>query len=275
MDDFECLVVDDCSFESIGDVVSDFDDRFRLIRSKCNLGPTGARYLAFEQMQGDALTMLDSDDELYPWALARAVEHLRNHSEVGGVTGLWVFPDGLRVRVQLGEDTFTPIDYTRGNFSPVDCVGFVRRPTVESWLSERRRDYFAAEIGIWLAHRLKFDQLYVDEPWGRKHYGASTRVTNSVDPRKYRDAVTFVEEFRQSIGTSECVPIDNYLQDQLLYLLRAGRWREANTIRCWMRERHIPLRTYLYSDISSRLSRLSRLRGAGSKPILLRSFGSR
>ena len=256
MGDFECIVVDDASRLPIEPVVSDFDDRFIYVRNPSNLGPAGAKRAGFERMRGQFLSTLDSDDEYFPWMLDRATMYLDQEPEVGGVTGLWVYPQGLPVRIPGGRAVFTRHDYVMGNLTPVDCLPMVRRASVDEWL-KRRPDYFATEFVFALSHRLRHSQLYVDEPWGRKNFDAPDRVSTRRDPRLYRDVVTFVEDHRDEIGTEACAPVDNFLRESWLSLLRVGRWNEARLVAAWMRERGIGrLRTMLDGVPRKLLARL-------------------
>ena len=239
MGDFECVVVDDASTCPIEPIVAEYDDRFTYVRKTENGGCTAARFVGFERMRGEYLVGLDSDNELFPWALERATFYLARHREVGGVTGLYEFPAGLRVRVLGGSAVFTPVDYVAGNPAAQtwDCVGTYRRETVDEWLTARRRDYYDLDFALVVAHRLHHSQLFVDEPWGRYHLDGAHRITTTVDPRRWRDPVVFVEDYRPQIGTKPCVPVDRFLRRRWVLLKHAGRSTEADIVRAWMEER--------------------------------------
>src|SRR3954451_1625736 len=111
MDDFECIVVDDASTLPIRPIVDEYDDRFVYVRNDQNAGCTGARFLGLERTQGHVYLGLDSDNELFPWTLERTLTALREHPEVDGVAGLFVFPDGFRIRVRDGTRVVTPVQY--------------------------------------------------------------------------------------------------------------------------------------------------------------------
>src|SRR5438067_13823117 len=75
--EFECVVVDDSSDFDIAPIVSSYgDSRLRFIRRDVNGGPYAARFTGLQAMQGDYALFLDSDWELYPWALAQACRYL-------------------------------------------------------------------------------------------------------------------------------------------------------------------------------------------------------
>lgn len=239
--DLECIVVDDASTEDIRPIVAEFDDRFRLVRREINGGCSAARLYGFRFAQGEYAMTLDSDNELLPWALGRAVLllDLPSNSEIGGVTGQYIFPDGLRNRVRNQQHLITPAEYV--STRPIvthDAVGVVRKPIVARWLS-RRCDYYNLDFQMWFSFQLENPQLYVDEPWGRYHIDATDRITDNVDPRKYQDPVKFVDQYRPELGTRECLPLDNFLRRTWTTLWRARKMTEARHVRSWIDERNV------------------------------------
>ena len=73
IDDFEVIVVDDCSPEPV--VVAPHD-RVRVVRAEVNGGAAAARNLGVANSTGDALAFLDDDDQWHPDRLRYAVEAL-------------------------------------------------------------------------------------------------------------------------------------------------------------------------------------------------------
>ena len=238
---FECIVVDDASECSLERVVSDFDERFIYVRNQRNTGPNGARRLAMTRMRGEILIGLDSDDEMYPWALARAWHYLQARPEVDAVCGMYVSPDGLQGRVRGGARVVTPQDYAKGRTMLCDVVGAVRWPVVQEWL-QADPGYFTLEFRHWLTVGMRHSQLFVDEPWARVNFDSSSRVSHSTDDRTFRDAKLFVQECRPLFGTTPCEPLDNYLRRAWLSL-RIRRRPEAALLKAWMDERGIDARS--------------------------------
>jgi glycosyltransferase involved in cell wall biosynthesis len=239
--DFECIIVDDASTEDVDPIVAEFDKRFRLVRRDINGGCSAARLYGFGYAQGEYAMTLDSDNELLPWALDRAILHLDlpPNSEVGGVTGQYIFPDGLRNRVRNGQRLVTPAEYiSRPPIVGHDAMGVVRKPIVDRWLS-RRCDYYNLDFQMWFSFQLESAQLYLDEPWGRYHTDADDRITDSVDPRQYQDPVKFVDQYRPELGTRQCLPLDGYLRDAWIRLWHARKTSEARHVRSWIDERDI------------------------------------
>src|SRR5689334_11335322 len=68
--DFEVIVVDDCSTDSTYRVVADYPDpRIRVHRHSANCGEVSSRRTGVDASRGLWVLTLDSDDELLPGAL--------------------------------------------------------------------------------------------------------------------------------------------------------------------------------------------------------------
>ena len=255
MNNFECLVVDDDSKMAIAPIVDDYDDRFIYLRTPKNAGPSAARLEALKAMRADIAFFLDSDNEVFPWTLHRAANLLDGMPDVDGVSGLYLFPDGLRVRVKGGTSVLTPEAYALGRSSPVDMVGAVRRNVVNEWL-EKDPGYFSAEFHLWLTYHLHHEHLMIDEPWGRYHESNGPRVTTSSDPRKDQDVLRFVREHRPVLQSIPCTPLDRFLSAEWIRMARS----EADTtdIRSWMKQRRIGRVGAVAGRVSDRLGRQRR-----------------
>lgn len=87
MQDFELIVVDDCSTDSSWGVLSSFDDpRVRLFRNSKNKGIAVSRDLGIEQARGQYIAIFNSDDRFLPDKLDKQVYFLQNHPDVAAVT---------------------------------------------------------------------------------------------------------------------------------------------------------------------------------------------
>lgn len=80
-DDFELLVINDCSTDSTKAVVEDFvnrDKRVRLIGLPANMGaPAGPRNIGVRQARGKWVAFLDADDVWHPHKLERQLDLLK------------------------------------------------------------------------------------------------------------------------------------------------------------------------------------------------------
>lgn len=84
--EFEAIIVDDASTDGTWDqlqAASANDERFSLIRNERNLGVANSRNLAIERARGALIACHDADDISRPERLARQVEFLSAHPEVG------------------------------------------------------------------------------------------------------------------------------------------------------------------------------------------------
>lgn len=85
--DFEVVIVDDASDDSIDGVVNAFqDERVRWIRHEHRRGGAAARNTGIGNTDGEFVAFLDDDDEWYPEKLARQVSVLlSSHRDIGAV----------------------------------------------------------------------------------------------------------------------------------------------------------------------------------------------
>jgi glycosyltransferase involved in cell wall biosynthesis len=81
--DWELVIVDDGATDASPEIIAGFrDPRIRIIRQQ-NRGLAGARNTGIRHARGEILAFLDSDDLWAPDKLARHVEHLDAHPDVG------------------------------------------------------------------------------------------------------------------------------------------------------------------------------------------------
>lgn len=80
---FEIIVVDNASTDNSVAILSELEKlgKIRLIANKENIERARARNVGFKAAQGDYLTLLDSDDFMYPEALENAKDFINNNKE--------------------------------------------------------------------------------------------------------------------------------------------------------------------------------------------------
>lgn len=77
LEDFELIVVDDCSDDRTADAASSYDDpRMKIVRHSNNRGGGAARNTGIMNAEGRYLAFLDADDEWYERKLEVQHEHL-------------------------------------------------------------------------------------------------------------------------------------------------------------------------------------------------------
>jgi glycosyltransferase involved in cell wall biosynthesis len=84
MQDFEIIIVDDCSTDGSAEIAKSYlarDSRVRFSRNDRNLGDYPNRMQAARQAHGRYLKYVDSDDLIYPHSLAIMVESMEAHRD--------------------------------------------------------------------------------------------------------------------------------------------------------------------------------------------------
>lgn len=108
-EDFEVLVVDDCSTDDSRAVVRRWADaRVRLIEAPVNGGPVRARNLAFAEARGRYIAGLDQDDICLPDRFARQVAFLDAHRDTVLVAATAVTFEGKKERASQQATNSTP-----------------------------------------------------------------------------------------------------------------------------------------------------------------------
>lgn len=170
---WEMLVVDNCSTDNSRDMLRDFiqqDRRIRLIESDYNSGgPARPRNIGIRNALGKYLAFLDSDDLWLPEKLKMEVDFLENNKEYflvyskcfiktnGKISGI----DPLKVR---SGNVFNQL-YLGHNFIPCLTVMMVnQRGSGEYFFSEDKRFICAEDYVLWLSIARKHKIGFIDEP---------------------------------------------------------------------------------------------------------------
>lgn len=81
-ENWELIITDDLSSDGTVDLIETFaknDARIKLVKSKVNLGPSGARNIAIEAAQGAYIAFLDSDDIWCPEKLQKQISFMEDN----------------------------------------------------------------------------------------------------------------------------------------------------------------------------------------------------
>jgi glycosyltransferase involved in cell wall biosynthesis len=92
---YEIILVDDGSTDNTRDIVSSYEHEVRYVRQDNSGGPARPRNVAIAQARGRYICIFDSDDLMMPEKLARSIEFLGAHPDLGLVfTNFVKFDDG-------------------------------------------------------------------------------------------------------------------------------------------------------------------------------------
>ena len=92
---FEIILVDNCSTDNTDEVLEPFirAGQIQFIKHERNLERARSRNTGMKAARGDFLTLLDSDDFMYPNNLADAAEYARSHPDIKCFHNLFEFVD--------------------------------------------------------------------------------------------------------------------------------------------------------------------------------------
>ena len=82
---FELIVVNDCSSDNTKEIVENFiksDDRIRLIDKKVNQGVASARNAGLDHARGEFIAFLDSDDKWQETKLEKQLDIFTKHTDI-------------------------------------------------------------------------------------------------------------------------------------------------------------------------------------------------
>ena len=99
-EDYEIIIVDDCSEDNTGEIVSKYDDkRIRYIRHKKRMGGSAARNTGIRNSNGLFIAFLDDDDEWLPEKLCLQIELFIKRPELGMVCTGYFYIDDITKKV--------------------------------------------------------------------------------------------------------------------------------------------------------------------------------
>ena len=207
--DFEIIVVDDCSTDEGPDRVREFHDpRIRLIRTERNSGPGLARDLGIKASASDLIAFLDADDEWKPRFLQSCVRFLETHPDAGLVaTGYEIWQKGARHSVvldmpeQIIHDPFAL--WRESFFTSSSSVTFRRNAYLESGgfdLGLR----VGEDLNLWIRMAMRYPVGYIPEAlaiYHQEHPGRETARWFLGKPRPWIFSEEFMpvpEEFKKT-----------------------------------------------------------------------------
>ena len=125
----ELIIVDDASTDASFDFAQTSADklsatlnRVTIIRNRYNKGLADSRNAGISESRGHCIFFLDSDNQLYPRALARLHEALRFKGADFAYTQLELFDEDTGVG---GADVWDPVRLARGNY--IDAMALITK----------------------------------------------------------------------------------------------------------------------------------------------------
>lgn len=227
--DFEVLVVDDCSTDDTAEVVGALDDsRVRVVRNSTNAGVAFSRNRGIGLARGRFISLLDSDDYYQPAFLERSVARMQESDQRVGF--IWT---GIRVVDDDGKEMYTstwkpPVDgdpyrqFLRSLKIGTGCgLTFKAEALRQVRFDPALRAAEDTEFFLRLARQYRFD--YIDEPLIviTKHRGE--RVTRDVR-NTFRTYLSIFRTHRDAICREADVRI-KFFEKIMTLAYRCGRRR--------------------------------------------------
>ncbi|MGB9589803.1 MAG: glycosyltransferase family 2 protein [Candidatus Hydrothermia bacterium] len=166
--DFEVVVVDDCSVDSGPDTVARIaDPRIRLLKTNRNSGPSVARDTGIMVSLGEFIAFLDADDEWRPGFLEACVRFMKRYPEAGFVaTGYEIWQKGARHSVVMDARegiVETPFMVWRKTFFVGTSAVFIKKEAYfgAGGFDERLR--WGEDINLWIKVAMRYPMGYIPE----------------------------------------------------------------------------------------------------------------
>lgn len=187
-EDYEIIIVDDCSDDNTKEVVRKFDDgRIKFIRHENNKGGAAARNTGIAAARGKYIAFLDSDDEWVPNKLQAQIGLLR---DTGNLTSC--IYTGYKVVREDGTIESGPTPKKKGDIyedelyrdwvSPTSTVMVESRVFEKSGLFDpelpAKQDY---DMWLRISQNFKFD--FIEKPLAKLYEGSDGRITANVEAR--------------------------------------------------------------------------------------------
>jgi N-acetylglucosaminyl-diphospho-decaprenol L-rhamnosyltransferase len=237
----EPIVVDDASPEDPAPVIDRHSSLpLRFIRAERNLGYAEANNRGLQAATGDYILFLNSDTELPADALARLVNYLECHPEVGGVAPLHRGTDGEVQRTCYGFPTL-PVGWVW------DSLAHRRRPdhpvvrafTLADWDHQSERDVEHAQTSCLLVRREVYDRIGGMDPKLFLFYNDTDfcfRMSRAGYPIRFVPEVEILHHGSASVQTFDKAEAQIF-GDRYRYFRKWYGWRGALAVRCalWSR----------------------------------------
>jgi glycosyltransferase involved in cell wall biosynthesis len=184
-ENFELIIVDDCSSDNTADIVKEFldDNRVKFFQNERNLGIGGNWNKTLSYAKGKYIKYLMADDKFEPYLLEKYVKIMEAHKQVSMVTSYrGIFGDVSSVIKQPETglvDSKRAIELTlkHGNWIGEPTTVMFRKDNL--WVGTFKTEFkFLLDIDMWI-RQLVCGPLYVIPEvltWFRQYGGQTTKI---------------------------------------------------------------------------------------------------
>ena len=182
-EDFELIIVDDCSNDATVDIAREYekqDPRIRVYVNEKNLGDYPNRNKAASYATGKYIKYVDSDDIIYPHGLEVMVQGLEQHPDAGVAFSAYAWESRPHPIMLSPEDAYRTNFFERDLFGRAPGSAIIRRSVFNSvGQFSGIRQVGDHELWLRIAARFPIVTLPRDLVWDREH-GAQEKHYDSI-----------------------------------------------------------------------------------------------
>lgn len=196
--DFEIVIVDDCSQDDTYDVVMALKNTYdnydiRYIAHQKNRGESGARNTGIENSLGEYVAFLDSDDEWLPEKLCEQISFLKDNSCDGVVCEYYLVDNNEKISLSFQGDTLNSLDlFTKGCGFGIGTNLLIKRSKLQQRFDENLKLFADMD---WLYRLLKESSIKVLHKPLALYYKAPMRSGDYI----HEHAVIFLKKYENEI----------------------------------------------------------------------------
>ncbi|MDM1047936.1 glycosyltransferase family 2 protein [Sphingobacterium hotanense] len=192
-DDFELIIVDDCSKDDTEDVVKRYlsDNRIKYFKLKENSGVNKARNHGIKQVSENSMliTFLDSDDEFLPNALADMISTANSYPEINCFRFRVIDSNGDEASNSIHSNKIVDFEYFIDNlFTIGEWVCTYRRKIIDNGF-EYNENVKAFEVVSYLDLAKKEKQYFSDKIVRTYHIGHESISNEKMSKSKILNSI--------------------------------------------------------------------------------------
>lgn len=252
--DFEIIVVDDCSKDNTPEVVSRFNDkRIKYIRNETNKGEAGARNTGIVNSNSEYIAFLDDDDEWLPEKLELQVNLLKNSpTKVGVVYTGYIEIDRTNKKIlwkmiptkkgDIHKDMFIK------NYVGIPSTVILRRVCFERIGLFDENVVYPTDYDMWIRISKEFYFEYIEKPLVRYHIHDNSISNNS--EIRIRGIETMLKRYSQIFSSNSKAHSQYYIRLGVLYCRNGNAKKGKESFLKAIRLYPFEIRNYLFLGLS-------------------------